>query len=182
MIGYLRGTARAADVLDVGGVGYLVHCPTALPVGDDIELHVHTSVREDAIVLYGFGDPNDRAVFAALVKVTGVGPSIALALLGQLGAGNIAAAVHNNDPAALSTVKGVGTKVANKIVTLCQLPDTITAATAGPRAAELTTVLVDLGWDAPTATAAAATAAANTAADADDSQLLAAALAAARAA
>jgi Holliday junction DNA helicase RuvA len=144
MIGYLRGVARGPRVIDVAGVGYLVNCPEPMRTGENVELHVVTVVREDAINLYGFTNEDDRVVFDALTKVTGVGPSIALALLAGLGAAGIVDAVRRKDPKGLGGVKGVGVKVAEKIVTLCKLPDGLGGSV---KEQELVRAVVGLGFD-----------------------------------
>jgi Holliday junction DNA helicase RuvA len=177
MIGYLRGTARGARVVEVGGVGYVVSCPQPLTAGELTELHVVTVVREDAINLYGFSTEEERGVFEALTKVTGVGPSIALALIGGLGTAAIADAVRRRDLKALGGVKGVGAKVAEKIVTLCKLPE----GTGGEgRGQELVKALTGLGFERPIATEAVRTALDDEGEDATEATLLTAAIAIAK--
>lgn len=177
MIGYLRGTARSGRVIDVGGVGYVVHCPHALNEGEVTELHVFTVVREDAINLYGFTAEEEREVFEALVKVTGVGPSIALALIGGLGTAAIADAVRRRDVKALSGVKGVGAKVAEKIVTLCKLPE---GAGSSGREQELVKAITGLGFDRTNAADAVRVALEEEGEDATEATLLTAAIAVAK--
>ena len=177
MIGYLRGTARNGRVIEVGGVGYVVHCPHPLTPGEETELHVSTVVREDAINLYGFVTEEERGVFEALTKVTGVGPSIALALIGGLGTATIADAVRRRDLKALGGVKGVGAKVAEKIVTLCKLPE---GTGNGGRDQELVKALIGLGFDRANAAEAVRTAVEEEGDEADEAMLLTAAIAAAK--
>ncbi len=126
MIGWLRGdlVARSPEgelIVDVGGVGYrLTVSPTLLAaVGDrgtPVELHVHTHVREDAIVLYGFATTEERRCFEALLGAHGVGPALALAVLGALRPPDLIRAVLDEDLAALCTVPGVGRKTAARLV------------------------------------------------------------------
>jgi Holliday junction DNA helicase RuvA len=126
VIGWLRGelVARSPDgelVVDVGGVGYrLTVSPTLLAaVGDrgtPVELHVHTHVREDAIVLYGFATTEERRCFEALLGAHGVGPALALAVLGALRPPDLIRAVLDEDLGALCTVPGVGRKTAARLV------------------------------------------------------------------
>jgi Holliday junction DNA helicase RuvA len=130
--------------VDVGGVGYLVHTPAPLAAGEEVELVVYTQVREDAITLYGFLTEEDLSVFEALIKVTGVGPMMALNILAQLGATSVAAAIAARDTKTLTSVRGVGGKVAEKIVTLAKMPD---IAVGDPRTAELVGALTDLGFE-----------------------------------
>jgi holliday junction DNA helicase RuvA len=123
MIALLRGriASREADalVLDVHGVGYLVHAPAStvasLPADEDVLLHISTIVREDAITLYGFADPTSRRLFDTLRDVNGVGPRIAVALLSTLSPGALALAVESDDVSALAKAHGVGRKLAARL-------------------------------------------------------------------
>lgn len=155
VIAYLRGTARTRNIIDVDGVGYLVHCVTPMTAGASVELHIHTQVREDAITLYGFATDDEKRVFEALVKVTGVGPSSALLLLSGLGSGGVAAAVQRRDTKTLSSVKGIGAKVAEKIITLIKLPDDINGSGGESQNSELVNLLQSLGYDRSTSVEAA---------------------------
>ncbi len=125
MIGSLRG--RVASKLppqltiDVGGVGYEVEAPMStffhLPqVGHDVQLLTHLVVREDAHVLYGFATEEERRLFRAVIKVSGVGPKIALALLSGISVEAFAQCVQNQDAAALTRVPGIGRKTAERLL------------------------------------------------------------------
>jgi Holliday junction DNA helicase RuvA len=125
MIGRLRG--RVLDkqppflLLDVNGVGYEIEAPMStfyvLPAGDDeVVLHTHLAVREDAHVLYGFARPTDRALFRALLKVSGVGGKMALGVLSGMTAEEFSVAVQAGDTAALTRLPGVGKKTAERLV------------------------------------------------------------------
>jgi Holliday junction DNA helicase RuvA len=126
VIGWLRG--RLIDVgpagealIDVNGVGYRVTVParvlaTAGPVGADVELHVHTRVREDTLDLYGFASRAERQLFEVLLGAHGVGPALALAVLGTLGADGLSRAVAEDDLDMLCSVPGVGRKTAARLV------------------------------------------------------------------
>lgn len=123
MIARLRGTVVASGlgevVLDVGGVGYRVRVPagTAVgPTGAEVTLQTHLAVREDALELYGFADVATRGLFETLLSVTGVGPKLALAALGALGADGLRRAVVAEDIKALTVVPGVGRKGAQRII------------------------------------------------------------------
>jgi len=178
VIAHLRGTALSKNVVDVGGVGYLVHCPAPLVAGEIVELHVHTQVREDAITLYGFAGEDDKRVFEALVKVSGVGPTSALALLSGLGAAGVVDAVQRRDTKTLSSVKGIGGKVAEKIVTLAKLPEGIAGNAADAQGSEIAQLLQSLGYDRGTSVDAARKAAETSAANGgyDEARLLAEAI------
>jgi len=126
MIGWLRGellarTLEGELLVDVGGVGYRVSVPTpflarAGDQGDEVRLHVHTHVREDAIVLYGFATPEERRCFEALLGAHGVGPSLALAVLSVLTPPDLVRAVMEEDLGVLCEVPGVGRKTAARLV------------------------------------------------------------------
>lgn len=127
MIGRLVGrivedSADGAAVLDVRGVGYEVTLPlgtlgrAAPDAAGEITLYVHTHVREDAFVLYGFATRDDRAVFRQLIAVSNIGPKIALSILGALSVGELSAAVAHGETAKLTRVPGVGKKTAERIV------------------------------------------------------------------
>jgi len=126
VIGWLRGevlarTAEGEVLLDVGGVGYRLTVSPALlaAVGDrgaPVELHVHTHVREDAIVLYGFATAEERRCFEALLGAHGVGPALALSVLSALRPPDLVRAVLDEDLGALCAVPGVGRKTAARLV------------------------------------------------------------------
>lgn len=126
MIGKLKGTIDSYGedwvIVDVGGVGYQVHCSSrtlqALPsVGEAGTLAIETYVREDVIRLYGFGSDLEREWFRLLQTVQGVGAKVALAVLGTMKPGELASAIALQDKAALARAPGVGRKVAERIVT-----------------------------------------------------------------
>jgi Holliday junction DNA helicase RuvA len=109
-------------VLDVHGVGYELTVPLgtvgrATPdAGGAVTLFVHTHVREDALLLYGFATRDDRAVFRQLIGVSNIGPKIALNILGALPVGELSAAVARGETAKLTRVPGVGKKTAERVV------------------------------------------------------------------
>jgi Holliday junction DNA helicase RuvA len=125
MIGRLRGTLLGKQppglLLDVGGVGYEIEAPMTtfyeLPeLGSEVILHTHLVVREDAHLLYGFARESDRTLFRTLIKVSGVGPKLALAILSGMSADEFAGCVHSGDSAALTKLPGVGKKTAERLV------------------------------------------------------------------
>ncbi len=126
MIGALRGVlADKIDtgelLVDCGGVGYRVLAPLGVaadlgPVGSQITVSVHTHVREDAIVLYGFASRVQRSCFEALLDAHGVGPSLALSVLSVLSPDELCMAVADDDLDALTTVPGIGRKTAARLV------------------------------------------------------------------
>jgi holliday junction DNA helicase RuvA len=125
MIGRLNGriTEKSAEgaVIDVNGVGYDVTLPlsalAALPaVGEPTILWIHTHVREDELRLIGFASGRDREAFRALIKVNGVGPKVALAVLGAISGAQLARIIEAGDVKRLSAIPGIGKKTAERIV------------------------------------------------------------------
>ena len=137
MIGRLTGTLaeRAIDgsiVLDVNGVGYELFVPlgTLGKLGPGITtLHVHTHVREDALVLYGFATSEDRAAFRTLLSVSSVGPKLALAVLSHLSARELAGAIAREDRTAFQGIPGVGKKIVERLA--LELKDKLGSLTGG---------------------------------------------------
>src|SRR5499427_8636011 len=126
MIGKLTGMIDSVGedfaILDVGGVGYLVHCSVRtlqeLPaVGEVVALAIETHVREDQIRLFGFVSTAEREWFRLLQTVQGVGTKVALAILSTLKAADLATAIAMRDKAMITRAPGVGPKVAERIVT-----------------------------------------------------------------
>jgi holliday junction DNA helicase RuvA len=125
MIGAVRGrlASKAPPQLtvDVGGLGYELEAPMStfyrLPaVGEEVRLLTHLVVREDAHVLYAFATEDERRLFRSLIRVSGVGPKIALALLSGITVAAFAQCVQNEDIAALTRVPGVGRKTAERLI------------------------------------------------------------------
>lgn len=108
-------------VLDVQGVGYRVHIPFStyyeLPEeGGAVSLHIHTSVREDAILLYGFRTRLEKSFFQLLIAVSGIGPKLARDILSNIQPGPLAQALAQGDLNKLSTIPGIGKKTAERLV------------------------------------------------------------------
>lgn len=125
MIGRLRGVVLKKTppelLLDVNGVGYEVQSPMStfyvLPdVGQEITIHTHFVVREDAQLLFGFMAESERSLFRTLIKVNGVGPKLALTILSGIEAEQFVYCVQNNDSAALIKLPGVGKKTAERLL------------------------------------------------------------------
>lgn len=123
MIAHVRGTValRRPDVVvvDVAGVGYLVHVPTTVdvpPTGQEIELATSMVVREDSMTLYGFTDPAARELFELLMGASGVGPKLALAVLSSHRPSVVRQAIALEDLDLLVTVPGIGKKSASRLV------------------------------------------------------------------
>ncbi len=125
MIAQLVGVVidKGADglVVDVNGVGYLLQVSmttlaTLPPVGSKATVKVHTVVRDDAIMLFGFADDDEKRLFRMLIGVTGIGPKVALTILSGLSAQELAHAIHNREIGRLVRVPGVGKKTAERLV------------------------------------------------------------------
>lgn len=125
MIGSLRGLLIQQKMpvltLDVQGVGYEVSVPLSIlesmpPLNTELFLWIHTSVREDAIQLFGFLSAEERQLFRLLVRISGVGPKMALAILSGISGHDLARAVASKDANALTRVPGVGKKTAERLV------------------------------------------------------------------
>lgn len=141
MIAHLRGLVLEPGVVETkDGVGYAVTTSNDLTTGDDVSLRIVTTVRETDISLWGFPTREDELVFRALLGVSGVGPSVAMAVVRALGGPGLVAAVQGDDPGAFKPVPGVGGSTAKKIITGIKLPDGVGAAT--PRAASDVTAAV----------------------------------------
>jgi Holliday junction DNA helicase RuvA len=196
MIGKLTGTVDSIGedylVLDVHGVGYLVHCSARtlqdLPAtGQTVALAIETYVREDQIRLFGFFSVAEREWFRLLQTVQGVGAKVALAILSTLKPADLATAIAMRDKASITRTPGVGPKVAERIVT--ELKDKapglaavdpavvkLTGAVEDNRAprpvADAISALVNLGYGQPQATAAVAAAAREAGDGADAAKLI----------
>ena len=174
MIARLTGRIAAIEadrcVVDVGGVGYLVHASTrtlaALPPPPALAgVLVETHVRDDAIMLYGFADAAERDWFRLLTTVQGVGAKVALNILSALSPRDLATAIAAADRASLTRAAGVGSRLALRLLT--ELRDRAGAMPAGPAIpasvqpaggaeADALSALVNLGYRRPEAQTAVA--------------------------
>ncbi|QWT20298.1 Holliday junction branch migration protein RuvA [Bacillus sp. NP157] len=171
MIGRLRGTLVSKQppslLVDVGGVGYEVDAPMStiydLPAtGQEVTLLTHHAVKEDGVALYGFLREAERAMFRHLIKVSGIGAKIALAVLSGVSTDELSRLVHAGDVVALTKIPGIGKKTAERMVV--ELRDRVDAtgvrlpaSSAGVAApvdpvGEATVALQQLGYKPPEAT------------------------------
>lgn len=163
--GTLAETSADSAVIDVGGVGYLVHLSgktlSAIgAIGGDVLLLTELQVREDAWTLFGFGSPAERDAFRALTSIQGVGGRLALAILSVLAPDELARAVSQDDKAMIGRANGVGPKLAARIAN--ELQGKLGAVSAGggapaPRggaAADALSALANLGFKPADASAA----------------------------
>jgi len=125
LIGFLRGRIAAKHppvlLMDVGGVGYEIEAPMStfygLPaIGTDVTLHTHLVVREDAHVLFGFGTERERSLFRELIRISGVGPRIALGILSGASVDEFHRCVEAQDAASLTRIPGIGRKTAERLI------------------------------------------------------------------
>jgi Holliday junction DNA helicase RuvA len=161
MIGRLTGrlATKAPDhvLLEVGGVGYVVHIPLStfyeLPENESpASLWIHTHVREDALSLYGFLTERERTLFLLLLGVTGIGPRVALTVLSGIPPSELVDALRTQDVRRLVAVPGVGKKTAERMV--LELADRVVSlpgeapskAPAAVAADDVTSALVNLGY------------------------------------
>ena len=167
MIGFIRGKLVVKTpphlTVDVGGVGYDIEAPMStfytLPaIGSEVRLLTHLVVREDAHILYGFGTQDERALFRNLLKVSQIGPKIALAILSGVSVEGFTTLVKLQDTMALTKIPGVGRKTAERV--LMEMKDKLDALseasaslgggsmpmTASSTEGEAWTALVALGY------------------------------------
>jgi len=196
MIGKLKGVVDSisedAVIVDVLGVGYLVHCSTrtlaSLPaIGEPVSLSIETHVREDMIKLFGFKDELERDWFRLLQSVQGVGAKVALAIQSTLTAADLASAIALQDKAMVSRAPGVGPKVAQRIVS--ELKDKVPAfsgaaafdlglqsqigdGTAPNAVSDAVSALTNLGYSSQQAAVAVAKALKAAGEDADSARLI----------
>ncbi len=158
MIGRLRGIVAEKHaegvLLDVAGVGYEMAVPpralVELPgLGDEAVVHTHLHVREDAMALFGFSSEDQRDLFRLLLGISGVGPKVALAILGTMTPDDLRRAVLTDDAAALTAVPGIGKRSAQKLLLelrpKLELPDTELTPSSSPLA-EVRSALEGLGY------------------------------------
>lgn len=202
MIAKLKGLVDSVGedwaIIDVNGVGYLVHSSSrslsALPgVGEAIAMHIETVVREDAITLFGFVDELEREMFRLLTSVQGVGAKVGLAILSTLAPNELQNAIAAQDKTVVARAKGVGPKVATRIVN--ELKDKVaglvfqpqgvkmpahagaaTAVAGGSALEDAVSALVNLGYKPTEAHGAVAKAMSELGDDADVGKLVPAAL------
>ncbi|HEV2700589.1 MAG TPA: Holliday junction branch migration protein RuvA [Steroidobacteraceae bacterium] len=138
MIGFLHGRIAAktapAVTLDVGGVGYELEAPMStflnLPaVGETVHLITHLVVREDAHILYGFATEEERRLFRNLLKVSGVGPKIALGVLSGMSVEGFTRCVLGEEVTTLTRIPGIGRKTAERLI--IEMRDRVQTASAG---------------------------------------------------
>ncbi len=174
MYAFIRGKLehKGTDhcVIDAGGVGYEIFVSTrtlsALPaVGEDARVFTYLHVREDAMLLFGFGSREEKAMFIKLLGVTGVGPKMAMGILSGMTVAELAIALVTKDTRSLSRISGVGKKTAERLILeLCEsvskdelthaAPQAVGAAHGGSVGTEAIQALMALGYSSIEATRA----------------------------
>ncbi|MCI9031202.1 MAG: Holliday junction branch migration protein RuvA [Clostridia bacterium] len=169
MLSYIKGTVAsigaASAVIDCNNMGYEIiassKCLDTLNVGAEIKLQTLLVVREDSLTLYGFCDAAEKEMFSMLTTVSGIGPKLAIAVLGGIDAAALANCIASQNTAALSGIKGVGKKTAERI--LLELKGKIKAdsmvvghlsATEGSTDEDAVLALMSLGYSSSEATSA----------------------------
>jgi holliday junction DNA helicase RuvA len=169
VIAHLRGQILSkspnAVVVDCGGVGYelAISVTTYTEIGEvgaEARLHVHTHVREDALLLFGFAEVTEKRLFEKLLTISGIGPKLAITVLSGISAERLVGAIRGGDHATLTRIPGIGKKTAERVV--LELKDKLddlvgfTAATdarpsLGATAEDVLSALVNLGYPRPVA-------------------------------
>jgi Holliday junction DNA helicase RuvA len=172
MIAHLRGTLIAKHpnqaIVEAGGVGYdvAISVPTFsdLPAaGNEVSLHIHTHVREDAIALFGFLRPEEKRLFEKLLAVSGIGPKLAITILSGMPAAEMVGTIRSGEVARLTRIPGIGKKTAARMI--LELRDKLEEVTSGAAAVAVSAVeedvlsaLTNLGYQRATAERALSTA------------------------
>src|SRR5947209_19216518 len=161
MIGYLQGTLKKLEattaLIVTGGVGYEIHISLQtyyrLEGRKDVELEIHTHVREDALSLYGFAGAEEKSAFEKLIAISGIGPTLAQKILSGIDPPDLADAVARGDARKLSSIPGVGKKTAERMCLELRdklvLPETPAIAPAPTRTSiddDVHSALVNLGY------------------------------------
>ncbi len=171
MIAHLRGKLIAKRpnqaIVETGGVGYdvTISVPafSELPAaGNEVALHIHTHVREDAIALFGFLRAEEKQLFEKLISVSGIGPKLAITILSGMAAAEMVSAIRGNDVARLTRIPGIGKKTAERMV--LELRDKLEGFGAAPAVAatpaeeDVLSALVNRGYQRAAAERAVAAA------------------------
>jgi len=145
--GRIAGRAGQGVVVDVNGVGYLVHAtPSVLRLGEgEVTVEVHTVVREDALQLFGFATADERELFELLLGVNGVGPKVALAIVSGSTPEELRRAIARDDVKRFQAIPGIGLKTAQRVV--LELKAKLADASFASGSAVARDALVELGWN-----------------------------------
>jgi Holliday junction DNA helicase RuvA len=198
VIAHIRGQILSkspnAVVVDCGGVGYELAISVATytelgEVGADARLHVHTHVREDALLLFGFEEIAEKRLFEKLLTISGIGPKLAITVLSGISAERLVGAIRGGDHATLTKIPGIGKKTAERVVLELKdkLDDMVGYAPAadapvwlGAVADDVLSALVNLGYPRAVAQKAVESAAKDAAVAGDFERLFRASMSAVR--
>lgn len=197
MRGRILSKSPSAVVVDCGGVGYelAISVATYTELGDEgaeARLHVHTHVREDALLLFGFAERTEKRLFERLLTISGIGPKLAITVLSGISAERLVAAIRGGDHATLTRIPGIGKKTAERVV--LELKDKLedlagvgvgaeagaVRPSLGMTAEDVLSALVNLGYARPVAQKAVESAAKDAAVAGDFERLFRASMAAVR--
>jgi Holliday junction DNA helicase RuvA len=144
--GRIAGRAGTGLIVDVNGVGYLVHAaPSVQRLGDgEITVEIHTVVREDALQLFGFATSDERQLFELLLGVNGVGPKVALAILSGSTPAELRRAIARDDVKRFQAIPGIGLKTAQRVV--LELKEKLADTAGAVDELQARDALVELGW------------------------------------
>jgi len=170
MIAHLRGQLLEKQpnrvIVDVNGVGYDVHVPLSTfyemaEPGEEIALRIHTHVREDALLLYGFSTVLELQIFERLISVSGIGPKLALAVLSGIEPNELVSAIRTANVARLTGIPGIGKKIAERIglelkdkmasLLPAEVPASPAAAAGDALRTDVLSALMNLGYHRPLA-------------------------------
>jgi Holliday junction DNA helicase RuvA len=170
MIAHLRGRLLEKHpnrvIVDVNGVGYDVHVPLSTfyemaEAGDEIALRIHTHVREDALLLYGFATPLELQIFERLLSVSGIGPKLALAVLSGIEPTELVTAIRTANVSRLTGIPGIGKKIAERIglelkdkmasFVAAEIAESHTTAAGETLRDDVLSALINLGYHRPLA-------------------------------
>jgi len=159
MIAYLKGTlihnTPGHVVIEAGGVGYAAAVPVSSfaslgEIGGTVEIYVHTHLSDDALALYGFLTPGEKAMFLKLIGISGIGPKLAMNILSGIAPGDLEEAIRSGDLARISLVPGIGKKTALRITVELQdkleQKEKLLSAKGTPEKEDLLSALQNMGF------------------------------------
>jgi Holliday junction DNA helicase RuvA len=175
MIAFLRGRLLSKTpnqaIVECGGVGYDATISVATftslpPEGAEARLHIYTHVREDALALFGFAEPNEKRLFEKLLTISGIGPKLAITVLSGIDTDRLVTAIRASDHATLTRIPGIGKKTAERVVLelkdklddMAVAPASAPASHYGPAGDDALSAMVNLGYARPIAQRAIETA------------------------
>jgi Holliday junction DNA helicase RuvA len=189
MIAFLRGRLISKSpnqaIVECAGVGYDATISVATvtsrpPEGAEARLHIYTHVREDALALFGFAEPQEKRLFEKLLTISGIGPKLAITVLSGIDSSRLVTAIRGGDHATLTRIPGIGKKTAERVV--LELKDKlddmavestpVAASNYGPAGDDALSAMVNLGYARPIAQRALETALAKDPKAANDFEVL----------